>query len=189
MQMEALEAACFPPPFPVNDLLIASDFLYHGSRFPSGQLAVEHQGHVVGFATSMVIAETDWESCESWDKILGDHQLSNHDPNGSTLFGVDICIHPDHRGKNLAKELYQARFNLAKEMNLTRYSTACRLPGLVKYSELSPTQFVEKITSGEIIDLPLTAFLRLGMKFKEVKENFMLDEESRNCSAILEFYL
>lgn len=33
---------------------------------------------------------------------------------GDTMYGQDVCIHPEHRGKGLARELHAARLQVAR---------------------------------------------------------------------------
>lgn len=185
--MAELQRVCFPPPFPEAELWNEFDLSMHTLNFSEGQFVVELDGLVVASCTNVILNELTWQNRTTWMDLSGGKSLSTHDPEGSTLFGVDISVHPDIRRRGIAKLLYRERVTLASQLGLNRFATACRLPGLISAPELSPEEFTQKIVNHEIVDMPMTAFLNLGMKFFGVAHNFMDDIESRNCNAILEY--
>jgi GNAT superfamily N-acetyltransferase len=104
------------------------------------------------------------------------------------LYGLDISVHPRHRGKGLARALYEARFHLVRSLGLARYATACRIPDYHLHSSvLSPESYAELVEKGALIDRTLTPLLRLGLRLVGVCREHMEDWESRNAAALLEW--
>lgn len=187
----ALQEACFPPPFP-TELLWQQEHLYrHLSLFQAGQFVVESDGAIVASASSTRISEQNWLLHRPWADTVGGPMLSTFDPFGSTLYGLDISVHPDYRGQGIAKNLYLARFDLIRRLSLTRFGTACRLPGYLNHATDDPGVTVEEyaalVAIGDIQDRTMTPLLRIGLTFLDVIHNYMDDKESGNSAALMEW--
>lgn len=150
-------------------------------------------GHVVASSTSVLISEERYQAHLPWEETVGGHFLEGHDPAGTTLYGVDISVHPDHRGKGLARQVYEARFAYVRENRLARFATACRLPGLAGWlhgrraSKNLLEQYLGLVNSGELSDRTLTPLLKLSTTLVGGAMDYMDDEESCNCAALLEW--
>lgn len=186
-----LQRVCFPPPFPEELLWSEAHLRRHLETFPEGQFVALERDLVVGSATSLIISEANWRSHADWETTTGGHFLLHHDPAGSTLFGVDVSVHPEHRGRGIARALYRARFDLVKTLGLARYGTACRIPDWQAWSASHPGQpqrsYLDAVRAGETSDRTLTPLLRLGVRCAGLIENHMEDAESGNSAAILEW--
>ena len=180
----ALQRACFPAPFPENLLWKAEHLEAHLEQFPQGQLVAEHNGQIVASASSLIIAEDNWQAHRDWDTTVGGPFLANHDPHGTTLYGVDISVHPEYRGQGVGRKLYEARFELAK--TLKRYGTACRIPDYSKWGKGTVEQYVEAVARQEATDRTLSPLLRYGLTLRGVIHGYMDDEESGNAAALIE---
>lgn len=187
----ALQRACFPPPFPADLLWQRGHLHVHLQVFPEGQLVAEEDGQVVGSATSLVVGEENWRGHRPWEETVGGHFLARHDPSGTTLYGVDISVHPDWRGKGIGRKLYEERFATVERLGLERYGTACRIPDFqLAHSfggELTPEAYCELVVAGEAIDRTLTPLLRYGLRYLGVIHGYMEDAESGNAAALLEW--
>ncbi len=182
-----LQRACFPPPF-LDELLWKAEHLSrHLELFPAGQFVAFSEGQVVASASNTRISEEAWKAHESWDSTVGGPFLDNLDPAGTTLYGLDISVHPDWRGRGLARLLYQERFALVERLALARYGTACRLPGFANHPSDSPEEYAVAVANGQISDRTLTPLLRIGLRFLGVIQNYMVDEESGHAAALLEW--
>src|SRR6185295_1850897 len=82
-------------------------------------------------------------------------------PEGPTLYGADIMVHPKHQHHGIGHALTdQARF-LVQEEQLWRMVGARRVPGYAKLaSTMSIDQYVDTVLSGKLFD----PVLRLHMK-------------------------
>jgi ribosomal protein S18 acetylase RimI-like enzyme len=182
-----LQRACFPPPFS-EDLLWKPEHLRrHLSVFPDGQLVAAEAENLVASCTNLIISEANWQAHRNWEETVGGHFLNEHDARGTTLYGVDISVHPNARMRGVARRLYEARFRLVAERGLQRYGTAVRMPNFSTSGEPSVHVYVRKVAAGELTDRTLTPLLKLGCRATGVIENHMEDEESGHAAAILEW--
>jgi GNAT superfamily N-acetyltransferase len=185
-EMVALQRACFPAPFPEELLWNAAHLARHLQLFPEGQFVVFGGPIVIASASNTIISEENYVLHADWDATVGGPFLSTFDANGSTLYGLDISVHPNYRGKGIAKQLYRARFEFVRVLRLARYATGCRVPDFHAYAG-SLEDYVQEVARGERIDRTLTPLLKMGLRVIGVHPNYMEDEESRNGAALLEW--
>ncbi|MCW5935999.1 MAG: GNAT family N-acetyltransferase [Fimbriimonadaceae bacterium] len=187
----ALQKACFPPPFPQDYHWLEGHIRAHLTVFPEGQFVAERAGLVIGSASNLIVSEEGWESHADWMETTGGTEFQNHDPQGSTLYGADISVHPETRGQGVGRALYQARFNLVKANGLRRFGTACRIPDWREWSvanrDTLKQAYCLAVVRGDARDRTLTPLLRMGMAYRGVIEDYMDDDESGNAAALLEW--
>src|SRR5688500_13220307 len=90
------------------------------STFPEGQICVELEVEIVASSSSLMLDFDLYSDWHDWGKISDRGYIRNHDPKGNTLYGIEIMVHPAHRGLRLARRLYEARKELCRERNLER---------------------------------------------------------------------
>lgn len=181
----ALQRECFPEPFPMEFLWNSSHLLSHLSQFGAGQFVAESSGLIIGSCSNALISEDVWHQHLSWEETLGDFGFSGHDPRGTTLYGADISVLPEFRGRGVGRALYQARFDLVSALGLVRYGTACRLPGL-RDSKLGISEYFSGIISGTVTDRVATPLIKMGLNPLEILGNYMDDQESLGYALLLE---
>jgi GNAT superfamily N-acetyltransferase len=186
-----LQRDCFPDPFPVDLLWSVAHLTTHLEVFPKGQFVALAAGAVVASASSCIVTEEAWKAHAPWEATIGGPFIRNHDPNGSTLYGLDLSVHPAWRGLGVMRALYSARFDLVRSSGLARYGTAVRIPGFDAYrlenANTTPEDYVEAVANGYAVDRTLTPMLRVGLEAKGVIRNYMADVESHNAAAVLEW--
>lgn len=186
-----LQRLCFPVPFPADQLWTVDHLTEHIKLFPQGQFVALRGDAVIGSASSLVISEDSWSSHSSWEETCGGFEFRNHTSSGSTLYGADISIHPDWRGRGIGRCLYQARFELVKDMNLSRFGTTCRIPGYRDWSRGKEAESVDnycvQVAAGLLTDRTMTPLLRFGLEIAGVSYDHMKDPESGDAAAILEW--
>ncbi len=182
----ALQTLCFPPPFDPGLLWNEEHLKMHLELFPRGQFVALDGDLVVASCSNTLISEENWIQHRSWDETVGGYFLSTFDPQGTTVYGLDISVHPDYRRQGIARALYQARFQLVKS-RFTRYGTACRLPEFVHNHFPTPELFASAVARGEVTDRTLTPLLKMGLTMTDVLTNYMDDPESGNAAALLEW--
>lgn len=185
--MVALQRVCFPEPFPLELLWQRKHLENHLRLFPEGQFVAVANSKVIASCTNMMVSDADWGSHLPWKEQTGGLMLSRHNPIGKTLYGIDISVHPDFRGHGIAKALYQKRYNLVRENNLTRYGTVCRMPDFAVSGLASPAEFADAVAAGMAADRTLTPLLKMGLHYRGIIDNYMDDKESGNAGAILEW--
>lgn len=186
----ALQASCFPPPFPEDLLWKPQHLERHLTIFPEGQFVAVIGGTVIGSASASRITEDHWQAHLPWEETLGGFFFDTYSPTGTTLYGADISVHPDYRKRGIGRGLYQCRFDAVKGLTLKRYGTACRIPGFQEWNEAhqkSVAEYCEAVRDGKAQDRTLSPLLRLGLSLCGVIDNYMEDEESGNSAALLEW--
>ncbi len=182
----SLQRACFPPPFPAELLWQAKHLDSHLKHFAEGQFIAEVDGQIVASATNILVTDEDWEAHLTWQSVTGGLHLDKHDAEGKTLYGIDISVHPDFRGRGIARRLYQARFDLVATRKLTRYGTVCRIPDFDDSPFQDPLQYVQAVLNHQIEDRTLTPLVKIGLQFQGLIPDYLDDPESGNFGAILE---
>ena len=69
--------------------------------FPEGQLGVEIDGVLVATSSALIVDEEDFGAYHTFDEVSDSGFIRNHDPEGDTLYGIDIAVDPTHRGERL----------------------------------------------------------------------------------------
>src|SRR5689334_5362559 len=89
-----------------DELIKAPHYLRHIEVFPEGQLLITDDSKVIGM-TSTMRSNFDFEHYHhTFKETIAGGWLSNHNPGGEWLYGLDIGVHPAYRGKGLARYLY-----------------------------------------------------------------------------------
>jgi predicted amidohydrolase/ribosomal protein S18 acetylase RimI-like enzyme len=158
------------------------------AAFPEGQLLAETpNGRIVGYATSLIVQLEEDVASYSYNELTGAGTFSSHDPLGDTLYGSDIAVHPDFRGRGVASRLYDARKRLLRRYNLRRMIAFGRIPGYREHAgKLTAREYVDEVIAGERGDPALSAHLAAGYQVREVKLNLMSDRASNNWATVLE---
>lgn len=183
----SLQALSFPPPFPSelwwNELQLAE----HVSRFPEGALCVEHEGEIIGSMTALRLT-LHKEDDQDWASITDNGYIRNHDPQGDTIYVVDICVAPSFRKFGIGKWLMQSMYETVVYLKCRRLLGGGRMPGYGAFADqLTPEQYVEMVSAGELKDPVLTFLLRTGRLPIGVVANYIDDEESKHYAALMEW--
>jgi predicted amidohydrolase/GNAT superfamily N-acetyltransferase len=159
------------------------------TRFPEGQLVIEDNGVIIAAAFSMIVDYTRFGDNHTYAEITGGGYLTHHNPNGETLYGVDIFVHPKHRNLRLGRRLYDARKDLCRRLNLRRFIAGGRIPGYAKYAEkFTPVQYIEEVKKREIHDPVLSFQLANGFHVRKLLTNYLpADGESLGYATLLEW--
>lgn len=187
-QVFRIQRECFPAPYPVEQLWSQEQIASHIRHFPAGALCVEVDGELVGSSTSLVIDFDPAHPDHSWAEVCGDGYISTHNPKGDSLYGIDMAVRPAWRGRGIARAMYQARYDLVRELGLKRFLAAGRMPGYNQYAERwSPEEYAERVIGGEVADPVLTPQLRAGLRPLNVIRGYIPDAESRDCALLMEW--
>lgn len=157
--------------------------------FPEGQIAVEDNGTLVAAAFSLIVDYSDYGDTHTYKQITGGGTLKTHDPEGDTLYGIDVFVHPKYRGLRLGRRLYDARKELCEKLNLRAIIVGGRIPGYKKYSDqYSPREYIDKIKNKEIFDPILTFQLANEFHIRKIMTGYMPDDkESKAYATLLEW--
>lgn len=186
--MIALQADCFPPPFPEDLWWSREQLENHVSLFPEGAVCVEHDGRILGSLTGLLVRFASDSLDHTWEDMTDGGFIRTHDSDGDTLYIVDICISPEFRKAGLGKWMMQAIYQLAVKLDLERVLGGGRMPGYGKVAgEMSAQQYVEEVVQGTLKDPVITFLLRCGRMPVKLIENYLEDEESHNNALLMEW--
>lgn len=186
-QIVACHRAAYPD-YPAHTLYDERRFQMELEAFPEGQVLAEVGGEVVGYATSLIVQLEETAHRYTYDEITGAATFSTHDPAGDTLYGADIAVRPEHRGRQIAGRLYEFRRRLVKRYNLRRMIAYGRIPGYSQVAgKMTAEQYVERVTRGELKDPALSAHLKAGYQVKSVLLHYVPDRASLNYATLLEW--
>ncbi|HXW04312.1 MAG TPA: GNAT family N-acetyltransferase [Vicinamibacterales bacterium] len=164
-------------------------FASHVRAFPEGQIGIEYGGVLVASSSSLLLDFGMYDGLHTWAQITDHGTISTHNPRGTTLYGIEIMVDPDYRGMKLARRLYDARKQLARDHNLMSIVLGGRIPGYHQYaSKMSAREYVDKVMDKSLVDPVLTPQLANGFVLKRLLQNYLpADEDSRGWATFLEW--
>lgn len=159
------------------------------NKFPEGQIAVVVDGVVVGCALSIRINEEEFETQHTYKEITGNYTFNTHDPKGNILYGIDVFIIPEYRGLRIGRRLYDARKELAEQLNLKSIVFGGRIPNYKEHADkLTPKEYIKKVKQREIHDPVLSFQLSNDFHVIKVLNAYMPgDESSQEFATLLEW--
>lgn len=177
-ELVVLQRRAYPPEMPPWS---RTTFEQQLETFPHGQIVAEMGGRVVGCASSLIVLWDDWFDAHTWKEITAAGTFDSHNPDGRTLYGAEVFVDPEVRGKGLGHALYQGRRKLCKAMNLKRIIACGRLPGYHKHAaEMTPEDYAKRVVWGDFRDPVLGFQLKEGFHYCGVIEDY-LPEDRESC--------
>jgi ribosomal protein S18 acetylase RimI-like enzyme len=179
----------FPPPFPSELWWNDEQLQEHVARFPEGALCVEIAGEIAGSVTGLrVNYDPQHAPDHSWAALTDNGYIRTHQPQGDTLYIVDICIRPAYRKLGLGKWMMQTMYEVVVQLGLKRLLGGGRMPGYHKTAaSMSIEAYAKAIIDGQLKDPVITFLLRCGRTPVQVVPNYLEDEESRNYALLMEW--
>ncbi|MFD1735561.1 GNAT family N-acetyltransferase [Bacillus salitolerans] len=183
-----IQRESFPLPFPEELLWNTEQLSNHVQLFQAGALCIEVDGVVCGSMTGMLVNFDPENPIHTWEEVTNSGYINNHDPNGNSLYVVDICISPSYRKLGLGKLLMQSMYDVVIHHQLDRLVGGGRLPGYHKHaSSLTIEEYVKRVFTGEVYDPVITFLIRCGRTPVAVAPNYLEDEESCHYGLLMEW--
>ena len=186
-QISAICGMVYPTELPYTDAELAA----HHSLFPDGQFVVIHQesGEVAGAHFTLLIQLMHFHLDDSWETLTAGGSFTDHDPEGHTLYGADLFIHPKHQHHGLGKALTVATRELVSRLKLWRMVGGSRMPGYGKVSgSIPPEEYIAKVKKTELTDPVLTAHLHDGWDVVTAIQGYLPhDVESAGWAAVIQW--
>ncbi|OCA83319.1 acetyltransferase [Bacillus sp. FJAT-27225] len=183
-----IQSECFPPPFPKELWWNKEQLSNHVHFFPEGALCIEVDGILAGSLTALRVNFDPAQPEHTWEEITDGGYIRNHEPDGNTLYIVDISVRPRHRKLGLGKMMMQAMYHVVIELGAERLLGGARMPGYHKVSsEMEPAKYLEAVMTGDLKDPVVSFLLRCGRVPVALVENYLDDEESRNYGVLMEW--
>jgi len=187
-QLIDIQKEAFPPPFPSDLWWNDEQLTNHITKFPEGALCVEIDKQLVGSMTGLVVNIEKDTVHHTWEEITDSGYIGNHNPNGNTLYIVDISVRPSFRSLGLGKLLMQSMYHVVVKENIPRLLGGGRMSGYHRYSStINAETYLNEVVKGNIHDPVISFLLRCGRTPIGVMENYLEDEESCNYAALMEW--
>ena len=184
--LSSLERTCFPTMQDTDDReRLASQIRI----FPEGQHVIEYEGRVVAAASSLIVPFERHRDWHDWNSVSDSGYIRNHDPEGDTLYGIQVMVAPEFRGLKLVRRLYDARKRLVRDSNLRRIIVGGRIPGYASHAErMSATEYTEYVVAKKLYDPVLTTQLSNGFALKGLIPNYLPEDvDSTGYATFLEW--
>jgi 4-aminobutyrate aminotransferase/(S)-3-amino-2-methylpropionate transaminase len=184
-QLEELQRVCFPT-LADSERFKAPHYLKHLELFPEGQFVVLDQDRVVAATTTLRLDFDFAHVTHTFADIIQGGWLTSHQPAGAWLYGADIGVHPDYRGRGVALALYAARQEVVWRLRLKGQVTAGMIPGYgaVKH-RVSAERYYEDVVAGRANDPTLSMQMRAGFEPRALLANYLNDPVCDNYSVLL----
>ncbi|MDX1651525.1 MAG: bifunctional GNAT family N-acetyltransferase/carbon-nitrogen hydrolase family protein [Brumimicrobium sp.] len=154
--------------------------------FPDGQVVVKVNGEIAGCALSILVDADKISNSHTYREVTADFTFTTHDPNGETLYGIDVFVRPKYRGLKLGRRLYEYRKQICETNNLKGIIFGGRIPNYHKYSDnLTPKQYIEEVKAKNIIDPVLNFHLSNDFQPIKVIKGYLEGDEASEEYAVL----
>lgn len=155
--------------------------------FPAGMLVAEHEGRVVAGASFMRLTRYDWTDGLSWYDLTDHGWCTNHNPEGSVLFGVDLTV-----SRQAPRRTTVGMFILAVELTVRLGIAATywgsRMPRYERHADsMSAEEYLRaRNARGRLLDPELAVYSRIpGLEVMGTVSGYFKDPASRDYGAIV----
>ena len=157
----------------------ASQIAAHLAVFPEGQLVAVSGDRIVGAIATLIVSSARADAAHTWVEITSHGTFAGHDPAGDILYLADVYADPSVRSQGVGAALYEALFALCRRKHLARVVAGGRLWGYHDVAgEMTPEEYVDRVTRGERKDRVLTSQLRAGFAIHGVLADYLDDWRS-----------
>ena len=163
--LEELQTICFPTTA-AEHLIRAKHYLHHIQMFPQGQFVALDGRRVVGMSSTIRVNFDFDQPLHTYDDLFQEGWMTAHDPAGEWLYGMDMGVHPDYRGKGIAKALYKARMdNIVRPCNMKGMLLGGMLRGYGVFKEqMSAEEYYARVLRKELGDPTISAQMSVGFE-------------------------
>jgi predicted N-acetyltransferase YhbS len=159
-------------------------------RFAEGQfVAVSEEGdtqRVIAMATTMRTRYSADLPARKWYDVIGSVRLEGHEPDGDWLYGVEMAVDPDYQKLGVGRMMYEARFNLVRQLGLKGWYAGGQLMGYYRYrDQMSALEYGNRVIRGELQDPTVSMQMRRGFEARYVIEDYMEEEVAGNAAVHL----
>lgn len=189
----SLQPLCYPT-LAENEQVTAAQFIRHVQVFPEGQfMAIERDsgrvvGTTAGFLTHLEGVAPEYFKHHTFYEATGGNWLTNHNPRGNYYYGIDMCVHPDFRGRGIARMLHDSRKALVRKLGLKGQVLGGMLPGYANYKHvMTAHEYANYVRKGLIYDSTFSTQLRNGFEFRGLLQNYLTDPPTNGWSTLLEW--
>lgn len=184
LQLEELQRIVFPT-LAEDELILAKHYLKHLEIFPQGQFVITDNDRVVGMTSTMRTFDM-MDTHHTFKETFAGGWMTNHEQTGDWLYGLDIGVHPAYRGKGLARLLYRARQELARQLGLKGQITVGMMSGYGEVChEMSGEQYYTELIAGRRTDPTITPQMKIGFMPVALIPNYLSDPVCGNYGVLI----
>jgi predicted amidohydrolase/GNAT superfamily N-acetyltransferase len=169
----ALQKRCFGDMAPTTREQFDSQIY----QFQEGQTGVFFDEILVGSSSALILDLDEYTDTHNWNEIADNGFIRNHDPEGDTLYGIEVMVDPQYRDMKIGRRLYEARKDLAIHKNLKRILIGGRLPNYHKFKEeMDIYKYVREVMDKKIYDPVLTFQLKNEFIIKRIIKDYIKED-------------
>lgn len=184
------EAYGIPQREECEDCFQPDDIQAHIDCFPEGQfmamrISGPSAGNAIAMASTMRTSRPPTDPVLPWLEAIGGLRLGKHEADGEWLYGVEMAVYPMYQRHGIGTGLYEARFALARQLNLRGWYAVGMLMGYQRYADsMNVVEYGERVIAGEIKDPTVTMQMNRGFRPEQVVTNYC-DEPAAGDAGVL----
>jgi len=184
-QLEELQRVCFPT-LDDAERFKAAHYRKHIELYPEGQFVALDGDRVVGATTTLRLHFDFDHITHTFADVIQGGWLTSHEPDGDWLYGADVGVHPDYRGRGIAQALYAARHELVWRQRLKGQVTAGMIPGYGAVKDKMPAaEYYQAVVDRRVTDPTLSMQMRVGFEPRALLANYLNDPICDNYSVLI----
>lgn len=183
--LEELQRIVFPA-LSFAERLRAEHYLAHLQVFPEGQFVLTNEEMIIGMTTTQRMNFDLLSYQHTFLETSGDGWMSHHQPEGEWLYGLDMGIHPEFRGRGGARLLYRARQQLVRRLGLRGQLTVGMMNGYgAVRGEIGGREYYREWLEGRREDPTLTRQRKIGFEPLGLIPDYLHDPTCGNYGVLL----
>jgi GNAT superfamily N-acetyltransferase len=185
-QLEHLQRVVFPDLIP-EERMKAEHFASHVDLFPEGQWVAETEGKIAG-STSSIRYHFNPAAPEMhrFADLFDDGFMRTHQPHGNWLYGMDMAVFPEFRGRGIARLLYRARQKVVNRLSLEGQVTVGMLNGFAAHArEYSLDEYYLALKNGTLMDPTVSVQQKIGFSMGALMKDYLTDPTCGNAGVLL----
>jgi GNAT superfamily N-acetyltransferase len=184
-ELVALELLCFPNVHR-HDLMTLEGVRLQEELFPEGAFMVLDGERIVGMASGVFVDYDISQPQHMMEDVVGREGVGNHDADGDWYYGIDIAVHPDYRGRGIARRLYDLRKQLVIDHRRRGIIAGGVIPGYANHKdEMSAAQYVKAVASSQLRDPTLSVQIDNGFEVLGVIKDYVDDPTTDRWASFI----
>jgi predicted N-acetyltransferase YhbS len=184
-QLEALQRVVFPT-LADEERFKAPHYRRHIELFPDGQLCAVDGDRVVGMTSTLRLDFDLAHPGHTFGEVIQGGWLTSHQPDGRWLYGADIGVHPEYRGRGVARALYRARHEVVGRLGLAGQVTVGMPSGYGALAGVTSCEdYVADVVRGARVDPTISAQLAVGFEARGVLPGYIQDPVCAGYGVVL----
>lgn len=182
-ELGELQEIVFPTLSP-DERMQARHYRKHIELFPKGQFVVLDGDRIIGMSST--IRHSMPEGDHTFLEISDNLWLTTHEKDGDWLYGMDMGVHQDYRGRGIAKAMYRARQELCRILGLKGQITVGMPNGYLDYADkMSLDEYYAEINKGGIFDPTVSMQQKLGFELVGLIHHYLDDPQCGNGGVMM----